>query len=855
MKQSSTKRSTNILVSIFLILTLLLSLGGNLLYRYQKKNITLDKYNELLAISKLKVDQLVKWRKDHMDEARSISKSHAIKVHINEYILGIDHNKNYPALKEWIYSLLDNPEYTLASLIDPDGKNIIDTNPADPISEEGYRIIKEATSGKEIIFSDIFRYNHNKICMDIAIPLFLDLEQKKGFLGVVFLRIDPDIFLYSNILQWPIPVKSSEVLIARRDGDSVLYLSELQHKENSAVQLRKPLSNKNLLIVQALNGKTGVLEGIDYRGIKVMGDVFPVPGSPWYVITKVDSDEIFNPIIALATWLFIITFLLILISALIIYFVWKRQNEEIRIIRQQYLQELVDEQTIDLKELNLQLQNDIAERKQVEVQLRESEQRLSFHFENSPLAVVEWDAGYIVSQWSKEAEHIFGWKATETLGKPIADLNMIYIDDIQIVNLTMERLSSGKEDVVVSSNRNYTKTGEVIETIWYNTILNDETGKMASVMSLVEDVTERKKTESELRKLSQAVEQSPVSIVITDLDGVIEYGNPRVFDITGYTAVELLGKKPDLFKSGETSRESYKELWETILSGKEWQGEFHNKKKNGDLYWEAATISPIMDAEGKITHFLAIKEDITRRKKDEQRVNERTLQLQTANKELEAFAYSVSHDLRAPLRSIDGWSMALLEDCYDQLDKQGKEYLDRVRSESQRMGFLIDDLLKLSRVSRTEIKKVNVDLTSLAKDITKRLIKTPTDRRFEIIIQPGMFTMGDQSMLDIALTNLLDNAYKFTSRQQIARIEFGQSVIADKQTYWVKDNGVGFDMSYSKNLFGAFQRMHKQSDFPGTGIGLATVQRIIHRHDGEIWVESKKDQGTTFYFTITDETR
>jgi light-regulated signal transduction histidine kinase (bacteriophytochrome) len=171
------------------------------------------------------------------------------------------------------------------------------------------------------------------------------------------------------------------------------------------------------------------------------------------------------------------------------------------------------------------------------------------------------------------------------------------------------------------------------------------------------------------------------------------------------------------------------------------------------------------------------------------------------------------------------------------------------------MGFLIDDLLKLSRVSRTEIKKVNVDLTSLAKDITKRLIKIPTDRRFEIIIQPGMFTMGDQSMLDIALTNLLDNAYKFTSRQQIARIEFGQSVIADKQTYWVKDNGVGFDMSYSKNLFGAFQRMHKQSDFPGTGIGLATVQRIIHRHDGEIWVESKKDQGTTFYFTITDETR
>jgi light-regulated signal transduction histidine kinase (bacteriophytochrome) len=169
------------------------------------------------------------------------------------------------------------------------------------------------------------------------------------------------------------------------------------------------------------------------------------------------------------------------------------------------------------------------------------------------------------------------------------------------------------------------------------------------------------------------------------------------------------------------------------------------------------------------------------------------------------------------------------------------------------MGHLIDDLLKLSRVSLAELKKVEVDLSLLAQNITTRLLKAPTDRQFEFIIQPGMFTIGDPNMLEIALTNLLDNAYKFTSRQPLAQIEFGQSVIGEKQTYWVRDNGVGFDMTYSKNLFGAFQRLHKQSEFPGTGIGLATVQRIIHRHNGLIWAESNINQGSTFFFTLIQE--
>ncbi|MDP1811308.1 MAG: CHASE3 domain-containing protein [Sediminibacterium sp.] len=225
-------------------------------------------------------------------------------------------------------------------------------------------------------------------------------------------------------------------------------------------------------------------------------------------------------------------------------------------------------------------------------------------------------------------------------------------------------------------------------------------------------------------------------------------------------------------------------------------------------------------------------------------------QLRTANKELEAFSYSVSHDLRTPLRGIDGWSLALVEDYGDQLDEKALQYLGRVRSETQRMGELIDDLLKLSRVSRTEIKPAMVDLSEMAQMVSKRLQEAHPGRQFLFTIQPGLVTRGDTKMLEIMLTNLLGNACKFTGRMPVAKIEFGKASIDHKEVYFIKDNGVGFNMANAKNLFGAFQRMHKQSEFPGTGIGLATVQRIVRLHKGTIWAEASENQGATFYFTI-----
>ena len=234
----------------------------------------------------------------------------------------------------------------------------------------------------------------------------------------------------------------------------------------------------------------------------------------------------------------------------------------------------------------------------------------------------------------------------------------------------------------------------------------------------------------------------------------------------------------------------------------------------------------------------------------EQRVEERTTQLAAINKELEAFSYSVSHDLRAPLRSIDGFSQALLEDYADKLDDSGKDHLQRVRSATQRMSRLIDDLLNLSRLTRGTMRREKLDLTVMAKAIAEDLQKTDATRQVEFLIAEGLSAEGDLQLLRAVMENLIGNAWKYTSKHERARIEFSRGQNNGQAAYFVRDDGAGFDPRFADRLFGAFQRLHGATEFPGTGVGLATVQRIIRRHGGEVWAEAEVEKGATFYFTL-----
>ena len=233
-------------------------------------------------------------------------------------------------------------------------------------------------------------------------------------------------------------------------------------------------------------------------------------------------------------------------------------------------------------------------------------------------------------------------------------------------------------------------------------------------------------------------------------------------------------------------------------------------------------------------------------------LQQRAAALETANQELEAFSYSVSHDLRAPLRSIDGFSLALLEDYGSQMDDSARDYMRRVRAAAQRMAALIDDLIDLSRVARAEMRWEQVDLSALAHAVAADLRQGAPERQVEFRFEPGLTARGDERLLRVALENLLGNAWKFTSEQAAAVIAFGRQRVDGQAAYFVRDNGAGFDMAYAHRLFGAFQRLHDQSEYPGTGIGLATVQRIIHRHGGRVWAEGQVQTGATFFFYLPD---
>jgi PAS domain S-box-containing protein len=262
---------------------------------------------------------------------------------------------------------------------------------------------------------------------------------------------------------------------------------------------------------------------------------------------------------------------------------------------------------------------------------------------------------------------------------------------------------------------------------------------------------------------------------------------------------------------------------------------------------------PLRDGGGAPYALCSVATDITERKHADETLRKAKEAAESANRELESFSYSIAHDLRAPLRSIDGFSQALVEDCGDRLDREGRKYLQFVRDSAQHMAHLIDDLLALSRVSQSALQPSTVDLSLLARCILEGLQAADSGRSVESVIQEGVVASGDPHLLRAVLENLLGNAWKFSGRCPVARIEFGADMQRRPVVYFVRDNGAGFDMAYAGKLFGVFQRLHSAREFDGTGIGLATVLRIIQRHGGRVWAESEVERGSTFYFTLGEE--
>jgi len=388
----------------------------------------------------------------------------------------------------------------------------------------------------------------------------------------------------------------------------------------------------------------------------------------------------------------------------------------------------------------------------------------------------------------------------------------------------------------------------------------------------IRDITERKRTEGQLRAsfkeigdLKSALDEHAI-VAVTDAQGKITCVNDKFCAISKYSRQELLGQDHRILNSGHHSKEFMRGLWTTITQGRVWHGEIKNKAKDGSFYWVDSTIVPFLNDAGQPRQYVAIRTDITAHKAAEekicqlnteleQRVVERTAQLQAAIRELETFSYSVSHDLHAPLRHILGFVDLLQKEAGPSLPEESLRYLTKIAQTTKRMRNLIDDLLAFSRAGHAKMEKTEVYLEQLVRETCGDFQAETKERNIIWTIHPLPTVQADRALLRLVLVNLMGNAVKFTGTRAEAKIEIGCAPGGDSETViFIRDNGAGFDPRYVGKLFGVFQRLHTQEQFEGTGIGLANVQRIIHRLGGRTWAEGVVDGGATFYFSIPNRT-
>jgi len=456
-------------------------------------------------------------------------------------------------------------------------------------------------------------------------------------------------------------------------------------------------------------------------------------------------------------------------------------------------------------------------------------------------------------------------------------------DFMAIIEQVLSEFRNGKiqasqtpESSEVSMLKEYNET--LIRKMEDRMLKSEEAEKKIRIYAtqLETEIEHRKQVELALKEseilFRSVVENAAEGFLIADETGKVIIWNNALERLTGLAAKDMIGKFiwdvqymliPQKLRNDKDKEDIRKSISGFLATGDSpFAGKLlerlYEKPDSTEVYIEGRVI-PIKTDKGFI--LVSTANDITERKKNEkeikkmneeleQKVTQRTAQLQATNKELESFSYSVSHDLRAPLRSIDGFSQALYEDCFQSINDRGKDYLKRIRSSTSTMAQLIEAMLNLARVNRAPMNLEKFNMSVLALSIIEEIRRNDPERVVEINIEPNLIEEADSTLIKAVLQNLIENAWKFTSLQSVTRIEFGSMNIPGGKAYFIRDNGVGFSMEYANKLFTPFQRLHLASEFTGTGIGLATVQRIIHRHNGRIWAESEVNKGATFYFTF-----
>ena len=487
----------------------------------------------------------------------------------------------------------------------------------------------------------------------------------------------------------------------------------------------------------------------------------------------------------------------------------------------------------------------------------ETQRQLAAIVQSTDDAMFSLDVGGLVTGWNAGAEGLFGWTAEAVMGRnPWPPTNTPESVERRAKALRGERIDPYESEVVA-------KGGRLVPVLISVSQLRETDGSVVGAAVSVRDITASKREQEARLRLAAVVESSSDAIIAKDLTGTILSWNGGAERVYGYASFEVLGRNISMLAPPDHVDEIPEILKRIKIGERIEQFETVRRRKDGQTVDVSITVSPIYDSKGAIVGASAIARDISERHKIEaeirrlntdleRRVAERTADLEAANTELEAFTYSVSHDLRAPLRAIHGFVQLLMQHHATQLDAEAGRYLERVSAGSMRMSQLIDDLLALSKISHQRLESRTVSTSDIVKRALGQLAPVLQGRAVELSIEELPDCLAEPTLLEQVFVNLIGNALKYSRGRDLARIAIGSRSDANSAgtLFFVKDNGVGFDMRYADKLFGVFQRLHRAEDYEGTGVGLAIVHRIIGRLGGRVWAEAEPDKGATFYFTL-----
>ena len=896
------------LVVIFLLFSAVIILAGDYYYKSQRNRIFIEQQNNLSAIATLKIGQITLWHKERLGDANVITGNEPLINRIKQYF----GDENQPGIKreiiKWMESFYEENDYSGVSLVDTLLKIRLASSSSDPVTNEGItEELKEVIRNQKIIIKDLFRAGNNKqVQMDILVPLIDPGNKEPKIFGVVILRIDPGKFLFPLIQSWPTPSKSAETLLLRKwymvakidekeiqaplkrfiyiTGSAIVLLILIvvsvfglliwnQRLRFYKQQLNNELDRKKA--EDALRDSENkfrqtfdlspvgiVMVGLDNRFLRCNGAFSQSLGYlPEELVGKTFTDVTYPEDIRIG----IDEMMAMIKGEIAISHVQKRYvRKDGQIVWGEVLISLIKDNK-GHPQYFLTIVQDITERKLAEEALLESEDKFKYIFDHSLIGKsITLPSGEI--NVNRAFCEMLGYKPEELKKMNWADIS--HPADIELTNEALDLILSGEKDSVRFIKRYIHKNGSGVWADVGTSLRRDAEGKPLYFMTSTNDISERNRSEESLReserRLREAQEMAHLGFWFWDVKtGYVEWSDevykifcldPKKFtpQIDSILALspweednqrdkELINRAVNSHSPGSYEQKFLRPDKSIAHYYSTFQGNYNEK---GDIISIVGTVLDITDRKNAESQIKKLNEEL------EGRVILRTEQLEAANKELETFSYSVSHDLRAPLRSVHGYTKILLEEYENKLDDEGKRICGIISSSATHLGELIDDLLSFSKIGRSSLNPSLIDMEKMVRNQFEGKISPNEKEKIKLNVGKLHKAFGDVTLLGQVWINLLTNAIKYSSKNEISEISIDSSVSGKMITYFIKDNGVGFDMQYVHKLFGVFQRLHSEAEFEGNGVGLAIVKRIILKHGGRVWAEGAVGKGATFYFSL-----